>query len=265
MILQVDGVSAHTETLDGQGESLLMLHGWGPSSVSLEQHLLPLGRMLKGRRRVTMLDFPGHGDSGMPGTDWGVPEYAEWTLKVMDQLAIRQAALVAHSFGGRIALWLAAHHPERVSRLVLTGCAGIRPKRGMNARLRAMLFKTGRAALKAMALIPNYRNRSDQWMNDLRAEFASSDYLATPEPLRGSFSKVVRLDLRPLLSKIEQPVLLVWGEKDSATPLWMGKKMRELIPDCRLLVYLSDDHWAYRNQLARFANAVDVFLEETGG
>ncbi len=265
MILQVDGIKAHAETLEGQGETLLLLHGWGPSSVSLEKHLLPLGRMLKGRFQVTMLDFPGHGDSGMPGKDWGVPEYAEWTLKVMDQLAIRQTVLVAHSFGGRVALWLAAHHPERVSRLVLTGCAGIRPKRGLNARLRAMLFKIGRAALKTLALIPKYRDRSDRWLNSLRTEFASSDYLATPEPLRGSFSKVVRLDLRPLLPKIKQPALLVWGERDSATPLWMGKMMQKMLPDCRLLVYLADDHWAYRNQLARFANAVDSFLEEAGG
>ena len=265
MILQVDAIRTHVETLEGNGESLLLMHGWGPASVSLEKHLLPLGRMLSDRYRVTMVDFPGHGDSGMPDGNWGVPEYAEWTLKVMDQLAIRQTALVAHSFGGRVALWLAAHHPERVSRMVLTGCAGIRPKRGLNARLRTLVFKAGRTGVKAMALIPKYKLKADKWLNDLRAEFASSDYLATPEPLRGSFSQVVRRDLRPLLPKIEQPVLLVWGGKDSATPLWMGEMMRKLMPDARLLVYLSDDHWAYKNQLARFYNAVDIFLGEGRG
>ncbi len=72
----------------------------------------------------------------------------------------------------------------------------------------------------------------------------------------------MRQDLRPLLKDIQQETLLVWGEKDSATPLWMGKAMARELPRARLLVYEADDHFAYFNQVARFANAVDAFLEE---
>ncbi len=265
MNLQVDGISAHVETLGENGEPLLLLHGWGPASVCLEGHLMPLARALKDRYRVTMLDFPGHGTSGPPSSDWGVQEFAEWTLKVMDALAIRRTSLVAHSFGGRIALWLAANHPQRVSRLVLTGCAGLRPKRGLGSRLRSLTFKAGRAGLKVLSLFPKLKEKSEGWLTCLRAEFSSTDYLATPENLRGSFSRIVRKDLRPLLPKIGQPTLLVWGEKDTETPLWMGEEMRNLMPDARLLVYQADDHWAYKNQLARFATAVDVFAGEGRG
>ena len=92
----------------------------------------------------------------------------------------------------------------------------------------------------------------------------SSDYLATPEPCAAA-SAGGPPGSAETFTKIKQPALLVWGERDSATPLWMGKMMQKMLPDCRLLVYLADDHWAYRNQLARFANAVDSFLKEAGG
>ena len=265
MILQVDGIASHIQMVGSSGPHLLLLHGWGPASVSLEGHLLPLARSLGGRFRVLAADFPGHGLSGAPTGVWGVPEFAAWTLKVMDQMGVSRTSIVAHSFGGRVALWLAANHPSRVQRLVLTGCAGIRPRRSLEARVRSFLFKAGRAGLRILSMVPPMREKSKSWLGGLRAEFSSADYLATPEALRGCFSRIVRQDLRPLLEKIDQPVLLVWGERDTATPLWMGEAMQRTIPDARMLVYQADDHWAYRNQLARFTTAVDVFVGEGRG
>lgn len=261
MLLEAKGVSAHVSSL-GEGPPLLLLHGWGPSTVTADKHMKPLAQRFQSGYQVYALDFPGHGQSGMPGADWGVPEYAAWLLSLMDTLAIQTAPVIAHSFGGRVALYLAAHHPERVSALVLTGCAGIRPKKSLIFRLNAMMFKTGRVFLQIMRLAPGLRRQAEQWLVRLREDFSSRDYLATPEALRGSFSRIVRLDLRPFLPKIQQPTLLVWGEKDSATPLWMGRVMEKEMPDAKLLVYEADDHWAYKNQLERFATAAGLFLQE---
>lgn len=261
MNLQVDGIITHIECV-GEGRPLLLLHGWGPSSVTLDKHLLPLARQLQGQYEVTMLEFPGHGTSGTPRDEFGVTEYAEWTLKAMDQLALKNPVIVAHSFGGRVALYLAAHHPDRVSALVLTGCAGLRPKKTLKGWVRTRIFQAGRLGVQALGLIPALKYKSEDWLAALRLAFSSQDYLATPEALRGSFSKIVRQDLRTLLKDIQQETLLVWGEKDSATPLWMGKAMARELPRARLLVYEADDHFAYFNQVARFANAVDAFLEE---
>lgn len=261
MILQSKGVTSHVERL-GAGEQVLLLHGWGPSSVTLEKHLLPLGRSLQKNHEVTMLEFPGHGSSGMPGDQWGVEQYAEWTLSLMDQLAMRQPVIIAHSFGGRVALWLAARHPERVKVLVLTGCAGLRSKPGIQSTVRSYLFKFGRLGLDAMALVPKLKSKRQAWLDALRREFSSDDYMATPALLRGSFSRIVRQDLRPLLKDIPHQTLLVWGEEDSATPLWMGKVMKKGLQNARLLVYQGDDHWAYNNQLPRYVTACESFLEE---
>ncbi len=261
-MLNVGGLDAHAQRLGESGEELLLLHGWGPRSVSLEKNLLPLARRLKGRCRVSALDFPGHGQTPAQGMDWDVAQYAAWTLEAMDKLGIRQASLIAHSFGGRIALHLAAHHPERVKKLVLTGCAGLREKRGIKARARAVGFKAARIGLEAAGRIPAFKKLAEGAVDTLRSAMSSSDYLLTPENLRGSFSLVVREDLRPLLPGIPHPALLVWGERDQATPLWMGQAMAREMPNATLLVYEGDDHWAYQNQLDRFVNAVEAFLEE---
>lgn len=260
MVLQSKGLTAHIKRL-GQGEQVLLLHGWGPNSVSLEKHLLPIAQRLSDRYELTLLDFPGHGQSEAQGADWDVAAYAAWTLELMDKLALSQPIILAHSFGGRVALYLAAHHPQRVRALVLTGCAGLRPRRTFTGWLRGRLFRLGRAGLSVLMRFPGMKERKERWLTALRAEFSSADYLATPEALRGSFSKIVREDLRGLLPQVSQATLLVWGEKDTATPLWMGQAMEKELPDARLLVYEADDHFAYLNQASRFANAVDAFLE----
>lgn len=261
MKIQVDGISAHVQRL-GAGRQVLLLHGWGPGSVNLTAHLLPLAQALKDSFEVTCLDFPGHGQSGMPGEGWGVADYAAWTLQVMDQLALNQPVIIAHSFGARIALYLAAKYPHRVASLVLTGAAGLRGKTSPKAFIRGRLFKLGRGSLQLLSLIPPLKEPSQKWLRGLRAEFSSRDYLATPEALRASFSKVVGQDLRPLLGEVQQQTLLVFGEKDSATPLWMGKALEKELPSARLLVYEADDHFAYKNQLPRFVTAITCFLEE---
>lgn len=262
MIIEISGLKTRVEHLGESGEKLLLLHGWGPRSVSLEKNLLPLGKRLSGRYQVTMLDFPGHGDSQAQDANWGVPEYAAWTLQAMDALGLQQAIILAHSFGGRVALYLAARHPERVSKLILTGCAGLREKRGIKAKSRAMGFKAARGMLSLAGKIPALKDKAQSTLDGMRQAMASADYLLTPESLRGSFSKIVRQDLRALLPEISQPALLVWGEKDTATPLWMGQAMAREMPGATLLVYAGDDHWAYQNQPARFTNAVEAFLEE---
>ena len=148
---------------------------------------------------------------------------------------------------------------------MLTGCAGLRPKRTLKGWVRTRMYQIARVVMQALGAIPVFAEKSKHAVDALRVAFSSQDYLATPAELRGSFNKIVREDLRPLLPQITQPTLLVWGEKDTATPLWMGELMQKELPNARLLVYEVDDHFAYFNQTARFATAVDAFLQEVAG
>ena len=53
---------------------------------------------------------------------------------------------------------------------------------------------------------------------------------------------------------------MVWGEKDTATPLWMGRVMEEELPNAALVVLPKEDHFAYFHLSMQFCRIVDAFL-----
>ena len=78
--------------------------------------------------------------------------------------------------------------------------------------------------------------------------------------MRGVLVASVEDDLRPLLKDIATETLLVWGERDTATPLWMGRVMEEELPDAALVVLPKEDHFAYFHLSIQFCRIVDAFL-----
>ncbi len=116
----------------GSGAPVLLLHGWGASADLFARTM----DGLEGDFDLIAPDFPGFGATEPPPAPWAVSDYMEWTLALMDELGIQRASVIGHSFGGRVAIKLAALHPERVAKLVLTGAAGIRPKRTLGYHVR---------------------------------------------------------------------------------------------------------------------------------
>ena len=94
----------------------------------------------------------------------------------------------------------------------------------------------------------------------LRKKYGSADYIRLDEDMRKTFVKVVSEDLRPLLPKIQASTLLIWGENDQETPLWMGQAMEQEIRDAGLVIFENDDHFAYLRQWPRFVTVVRAFL-----
>ncbi|NJL34438.1 MAG: alpha/beta fold hydrolase [Chloroflexaceae bacterium] len=122
----IDGVTIHYATgplAEPGTPGVLLLHGWGGSI----QSWTPVTADLLARgRRVLVLDFPGFGKSSLPPFPWGVEDYTRNLIALIEQLGFCPCSVVAHSFGGRVALVLAATRPDLVRRLVLTAGAGIR-------------------------------------------------------------------------------------------------------------------------------------------
>ena len=94
----------------------------------------------------------------------------------------------------------------------------------------------------------------------LRQKYGSRDYNALDEEMRKTFVKVIQLDLADCLPLIRQPVLLIWGDRDTETPLWMGQKMEREIPDAGLVILEGGSHFAYLEQAPRFNAIVRTFL-----
>jgi pimeloyl-ACP methyl ester carboxylesterase len=181
-----------------------------------------------------------------------VYEYTDFLKEFLDAIEVKNPILIAHSFGARLAIIFASSYPTH--KLVLTGAAGIKPKRSIGYHVRVRTYKMAKVVFKLPGL-----NRHQE---SVQRFFGSSDYRAISGVMRQSFVKIVNEDLTPLLSKITAPTLLIWGQKDDATPLWMGKLMEKKIPDAGLVVFEDDDHYAYWNQMVRFNKICDAFLAD---
>ena len=95
----------------------------------------------------------------------------------------------------------------------------------------------------------------------MQTKYGSADYNALDDEMKKTFVKVISQDLRPMLKEINASVLLVWGENDTETPLWMGQIMENEIKDAGLVVFENDDHFAYLRQWPRFVAVAKAFLK----
>ncbi len=237
----------------GEGSPVLLLHGWGANIEAM----LPIANCVAamGKKAITP-EFPGFGESAAPDEVWGVPEYADCIRKLMDQLGITGADVVCHSFGGRVAIWLASHEPQLFRRIVLVDAAGVRPKRGWRYYVRTYRYKLG----KRMARVRWIDARLH--LSERRQQAGSADYRALSGVMRGTFVKVVNQDLTNRLPLIKNPTLLIWGEDDRDTPLYMAQIMEKKIPDCGLVTFSGAGHFSYADQYPRFCAVLQSFLKD---
>lgn len=241
---------------DASAPTVLLLHGWGCDGSIFASFEKELSR----HASLLIVDFPGHGKSGEPAEPWGVPEYAEQIFALLQTLRIPKAHIIAHSFGGRVAIYLASHHPERVERMVLTGAAGLRaPASDRQSRRQKRYQRLKKLALLATRL-PFLKKYADRWMEKLIQKYGSEDYRRLNANMRKTFVKVIQQDLSEMLPLIQSSTLLIWGSQDTATPLWMGQKMEKEIPDAGLVVFEGRTHFAFLEEAQRFQTIVNTFL-----
>ncbi len=251
---RVSEVPAAQVRVRGAGLPLLLLHGWGVSG----ELFVPILDALQPGRELIVPDVPGFGGTPEPDVPWSAHEYAAWCFALLQRLGIERCDVIGHSNGGRIGIVMAASHPERIRRLVLTGSAGIRPRRTVRDTVRVRSYKALRAVERTGAL-PGALRRGAGRRADMRG---SVDYRAASGTMRGTLVRLVNEDLRSLLPEVRVPTLLIWGEQDTETPLADGRLMERLIPDAGLVVFEGAGHYAYLEQPVRFCTIVDVFLRD---
>ncbi len=234
----------------GRGKAVVLLHGWGGRVESFR----PVFDFLRPRFKVYALDLPGFGRSDEPPAPWGVGNYAAVVADFCTELGLEKADVVAHSFGGRVALVLAADFPDRVERLVLIDSAGIKPKRTLSYHLRVAVAK----AARSLAVLGSGGRKVKAALSALTG---SKDYRETEGVMRATFVRVVNHDLRPLLPGIKAPTLLIWGEKDADTPLSDGQTMEQEIANAGLVILKNAGHFSYLDAFPQFCRVLSAFLE----
>lgn len=250
MNVSVNGININYE-IEGSGRDVLLLHGWG-TSVDL---MRPVFNELKNHCRVCMLDFPGFGKSDSPPEYYDVYSYADLTKAFIEKIGLNDLVIMGHSFGGRIAIILAAKNMVSVKKLVLTDSAGVRPKRGIGYYTKVYSYKTAKAIAKAFG---GFSKKAEE---GIRKSFGSDDYRALSPSMRQVFVRVVNEDLTYLFKEVNVPALLVWGDKDDATPISDAKIMEKLMPDAGLVILKGSGHYSYLEQLDYFNRVFLNFLQ----
>jgi pimeloyl-ACP methyl ester carboxylesterase len=252
VLIRINGLETFYQ-LDGRGDPVVLLHGWGTSS----QSLAGVAAFLAPAFRVFSVDLPGFGWSQTPVGVWGTAEYADHVRQFLDRMEIATTPILGHSFGGKIAIHLATQHPARVSRLVLVASSGVRPARGPRFHLRVAIAK----GLRGVQRMPGLRGVGERLGSRWRARVGSRDYLAAG-PLRPTFVKVVNEDLTPVLPMVRTPTLLLWGDQDQEVRRPAVEVMAAHIPGARLTVFPGAGHFPFQDAPEAFCEAVLTFLRE---
>lgn len=238
-------------SVEGQGDTIILLHGWGCDRNIWGE----TAEMLSRSHRVVAVDFAGFGLSGEPGEVWGVEEYTRSIEALVRELGIVRPVLVGHSFGGRVSLLYASRN--EVSRVVLADAAGVKPRRTLGYYRKVYTYKL----MKWLLPVLIGGTKAAMLLEQRRARAASSDYNRATPMMRAILSKCVNEDLCHVMPLIKAPVLLFWGDKDTATPISDARTMQRLIPDAGLVVAEGAGHFAMLEQRELWHSALRSFLK----
>jgi pimeloyl-ACP methyl ester carboxylesterase len=233
----------------GDGEpSIFALHGWGRSRHDWST-VLP-------DRNALAIDLPGFGASPAPETVWTTADYADALAPELAKYS--NPVVMGHSFGGRVAVQIAARHPGLLSGVVLTGVPLLRAQ--APASKPALKFRTARWLNRRGIL-------SDDRMEKLRQQYGSADYKAATGVMRGVLINAVNEDYREQLAAMNSaslPTYMVWGEHDTAATVPMATRARDLLGDsAHLNVVAGSAHLLDSALAAALNNALDQVTAST--
>lgn len=251
MTMDIDGIDVNYFLL-GSADSekaVVMLHGWGANIELFKSAAEPISQ----KYLVAAPDMPGFGKTSEPSGEWTVDDYTDFVIKFIEKLKLRKVILLGHSFGGRIIIKAANRKglPFEITEIILVDSAGIKPVKTAEQRLKENISKAGKKLLSF----------SPALLEKVRSAAGSADYRAASPHMRRILVNVVNEDLTPLLSGIKQPVLLIWGSLDTATPLSDAKKMESLIPEAGLAEIAGAGHYSFLDNPVLFNAITASFLK----
>ena len=255
MNITVDGYNINYK-ITGEGlETIVILQGWGTHLGVYDW----VADSVNSKYRVLQFDLPGFGGSDEPKTSWNVDEFADFFCKLMQALDIRKATLIGHSYGGRIIIKLATRDniPFEIDRVVLIDSAGIMPKRSLWKKIKTRKYKILNRIFKNKVIYALFPELIDDW----RSRQGSSDYRNASPVMRNCLVKAVNEDLTDLLPRIKQDTLLVWGDKDTATPISDAQIMKDKIPSSGLVVLEGTGHFSFLEKPNQFRAIMQSYFE----
>ncbi len=193
-------------------------------------------------RRVLRYDMRGHGRSPVPETPYAIADLGADLVALLDRNGIGRASLCGVSLGGMASMWVAAHAPERVDRLVLCSTSALMGPPETWTERAALVRRSGMGAVAdtvvARWFTPGFAAAAPEVVQRIRAQLAATP----PEGYAGCCEAIREMDLRPDLPAISAPTLVIAAEGDPSTPPVHARTIAGLIPGARLEVLGRGSH-----------------------
>ena len=223
-------------------KKIYVIHGWTYTVEPWQKTIEILKKDYK--IAVEMLNVPGL-TTGSKKV-WTIEEYCDWADRNIPDGSIA----LGHSNGGRILLNLCAKKPEKLKKLILLDAAGVyeESKKREISRKISKIF----GFLKKSALLRKIFHKL----------VGASDYDRAPENMKQTLTNMLTSDKKLDISKVKTKTAILWGEKDTITPLRQAEKMHDLIEGSTLLTYKNWTHAPYIADPSGLARAINRVLEE---
>lgn len=249
MYFYYKGINLYYEKYGNGKEKLVLLPGWGDTRDTF----IRLIRTLEDYYTIYIVDFPGFGKTIFPNFDMTIYDYTDLIYEWLKHINLENPTLLGHSFGGRIIITLTGYYQYKYDKIILMSSAGIKPKKTLKQIIRGKSYKILK---KLINIFPNkLRNKL---YTILFYHFSSTDYKMIPDNMKKTFQNIVSEDLSIYLKNIKSNTLLIWGEKDTATPLSDGITMNKNIKKSKLYIFKDAYHFVY---LDRFQDVLEIIVK----
>ena len=244
MNIEVCGLNVNY-IVKGKGKVILLIPGWG---TTIDTYMTIIDDV-SCYSKVYCLDMPGCGKTDEPKDAFSVDDYVDFIVSFIVKNKIKRLSLIGHSNGGRIILKMMSRRklPFEVDKICLIASAGL-----VHTSFKKVILKSFRRIFDNRF----FRRFFNKKIDSFKKKIASTDYLNASPIMRKTLVKIVNEDLRDNLKDINVPVLLLFGEKDTAVPFKDGKIMNKLIKNSGLVKYEGCGHFLFLEQRGR----VDLIL-----
>lgn len=234
----------------------------------------PLFAHLANRFRLVRYDPRGCGLSERNVAEISFEAFVRDLESVVESLGLRRFALSGASQGAAVAIVYAARHPDRVTRLVITGGRAVSWRKlgdaADTARHEALmtLIRHGWGQDNpAFRQVFTSRNWPDATVEEMRSLNELQRISSSPETalrIRQAYSD---FDLRDVLPRLKAPTLVLHSRYDAGVPLELGLTLASEIPNARMVELDSRSHFPLPREpaWARYVDAICAFLDETKG
>jgi len=228
--------------------TVLFIHGWGGSNKSLTPLLEEVAVQLNLKNissKLKNIELPGFGNTKLE-REYTLEDYSQYVLKIITKNynPESQLILIGHSFGGKIILNISIKGKYPKTKIILLDASGLEPKTRLKKKILNQIVKIISPVKYLLTVLRLESLEAFPRKVFYKFIVRTRDYENITDPtLKKTFLNLVNTHLaEEKISTIENSSLIIWGETDKATPLWMGDKLHSLLKNSNLVVLPNIGH-----------------------